>query len=296
VRGARPEREVEAAIERAGVLREGERVLVACSGGPDSVTLAAALHAIAPRIGVEISIAHVNHGVRSSAWQDECIVLQLAAALGVALRIVALQSRSDDEARLRLARYRALAKTANSLRCSVIVTAHHAEDQTETVFLALLRGSGLAGLSGMPARRTLEPGLDLARPLLAVAPESLRSYCHARALPYAVDPTNSDSGRRRNAVREALSNLRPLFPALDRAVARAAEVIAQERLGSPRARLRRSVRERFAADDDLRDLDFAHVEAAVRALESGRSGTYFMKPGIGLRVEDGSIAGIISTK
>jgi len=296
VRGARPEREVEAAIERAGVLREGERVLVACSGGPDSVTLAAALHAIAPRIGVEISIAHVNHGVRSSAWQDECIVLQLVAALGVALRIVALQSRSDDEARLRLARYRALAKTANSLRCSVIVTAHHAEDQTETVFLALLRGSGLAGLSGMPARRTLEPGLDLARPLLAVAPESLRSYCHARALPYAVDPTNSDSGRRRNAVREALSNLRPLFPALDRAVARAAEVIAQERLGSPRARLRRSVRERFAADDDLRDLDFAHVEAAVRALESGRSGTYFMKPGIGLRVEDGSIAGIISTK
>ncbi len=296
MRGARPEREVEAAIERAGVLREGERVLVACSGGPDSVTLAAALHAIAPRIGVEISIAHVNHGVRSSAWQDECIVLQLAAALGVALRIVALQSRSDDEARLRLARYRALAKTANSLRCSVIVTAHHAEDQTETVFLALLRGSGLAGLSGMPARRTLEPGLDLARPLLAVAPESLRSYCHARALPYAVDPTNSDSGRRRNAVREALSNLRPLFPALDRAVARAAEVIAQERLGSPRARLRRSVRERFAADDDLRDLDFAHVEAAVRALESGRSGTYFMKPGIGLRVEDGSIAGIISTK
>jgi tRNA(Ile)-lysidine synthase len=296
VRGARPEREVEAAIERAGVLRQGERVLVACSGGPDSVTLAAALHSIAPRIGVEISLAHVNHGVRSSAWQDECIVLQLAAALRVSLRIVALQSRTDDEARLRLGRYRALTKIANSLRCSVIVTAHHAEDQTETVFLALLRGSGLAGLSGMPARRMLEPGLDLARPLLAVAPESLRAYCHARALPYAVDPTNSDSGRRRNAVREALANLRPLFPALDRAVARAAEVIAQEQRGSPRARLRRSVRERFAADDDLRDLDFAHVEAAVRALESGRSGTYFMKPGIGLRVEDGSIAGIISTK
>ena len=123
--------------------------------------------------------------------------------------------------------------------------------------------------------------MDLARPFLGVTPETLRAYCHARALPYAVDPTNSDAGRRRNAVREALANLRPLFPALDRAVARAAEVIAQEERGSPRARLRRSVRERFAADDDLRDLDFAHVEAAVRALESGRSGTYFMKPGIG---------------
>ncbi|HLY02616.1 MAG TPA: tRNA lysidine(34) synthetase TilS [Candidatus Cybelea sp.] len=296
MRGARPEREVEATIERAGVLREGERVLVACSGGPDSVALAAALHSVAPRIGAEVCMAHVNHGVRSSAWQDECIVLQLAAVLGMPLRIAALQSRTDDEARLRLARYRALAKAAKTMHCSVIATAHHAEDQTETVFLALLRGSGLAGLSGMPARRALEPGLDLARPLLGVAPEMLRAYCHARALPYAVDPTNSDAGRRRNAVREALANLRPLFPALDRAVARAAEVIAEEQRGSPRAGLRRSVRERFAADHDLRDLDFAHVEAAVRALESGRSGTYFMKPGIGLRVEGGSIAGIITTE
>ena len=296
MRGARPERDVEATIERSGVLHRGEHVLVACSGGPDSVALTAALHGAAPRIGVDVSIAHVNHGVRSSARQDECIVLQLAAQLGVPLCIITLQTGTDDEARLRLARYRALAKAASAKRCSVIATAHHAEDQTETVFLALLRGSGLAGLSGMPARRSLEPGLDLARPLLGVAPETLRAYCHARALPYAVDPTNSDAGRRRNAVREALANLRPLFPGLDRAVSRAAEVIAEEERGSPRARLRRSVRERFASDDDLRDLDFAHVEAAVRALESGRTGTYFMKAGIGLRVEEGSIAGIVTTE
>lgn len=296
MRGARPERDVEATIERSGVLHRGEHVLVACSGGPDSVALAAALHNATARMGIDVSVAHVNHGVRSSARQDECIVLQLATQFGVPLSIITLQSRTDDEARLRLARYRALAKAASAKSCSVIATAHHAEDQTETVFLALLRGSGLAGLSGMPARRSLEPGLDLARPLLGVAPETLRAYCHARALPYAVDPTNSDAGRRRNAVREALANLRPLFPALDRAVSRAAEVIAEEERGSPRARLRRSVREHFAADDDLRDLDFAHVEAAVRALESGRSGTYFMKPGVGLRVEGGSIAGIITTE
>jgi tRNA(Ile)-lysidine synthase len=294
MRGARPERDVEAAIERSGVLHRGERVLVACSGGPDSVALAAALHACAQRMGVDVSLAHVNHGVRSSARQDECIVLQLAVQFGVPLSVVALQSSTDNEARLRMARYRALAKTASATACSVIVTAHHAEDQTETVLLALLRGSGLAGLSGMPGRRSLGPGLDLARPVLGVTPETLRAYCHARALPYAVDPTNSDAGRRRNAVREALANLRPLFPALDRAVSRAAEVIAEEERGSPRAGLRRSVREHLAADDDLRDLDFAHVEAAVRALENGRSGTYFMKPGIGLRIEAGSIAGIIS--
>ncbi len=294
MRGANPERAVEAAIEGTAVLREGERVLVACSGGPDSVALAAALHNAAAKLSIDVAIAHVNHGVRSSAWQDECVVLQLGSRLGVSIEIAALQAVAHNEASLRLARYDVLAQTAKRLGCSVVATAHNAEDQTETIFLALLRGSGLVGLSGMRARRSLEPGLDLVRPVLSLTPENLRAYCHARALPYAVDPTNSDPGGRRNAVREALANLRPLFPALDRAVARAAEVIGHEREGTERARLRRSVREHFAADDQLRDLDFTHVEAAVRALENGRSGTYFMKPGIALRIENGRMRGLVT--
>ena len=81
-------------------------MLVACSGGPDSVALAAALHSAGPRMGIDVSFAHVNHGVRSSARQDECIVLQLAAQFGVPLDIVTLQGRTDDEARLRLAALR----------------------------------------------------------------------------------------------------------------------------------------------------------------------------------------------
>lgn len=294
MRGAHPEREVEAAIERAGVFRQGEHVLVACSGGPDSVALVAALHAAAPRIGVEVRIAHVNHAVRAAARQDECVVLDLSARLMLPLDLVELERAAQDEAHLRGERYGALVETARRKGCSVVATAHHAQDQSETVFLALLRGSGPRGLSGMPARRGLAGGVDLARPLLGVEPEALRTYCHARALPYAVDPTNADTNRRRNAVREALTTLRPFFPGLDRAVARAAEVIAQEQKGSPRAQLRRSVRERLAADEQLRDLDFAHVEAAVRALENGRSGTYFMKPGISLRIEGGAMQGIIT--
>ena len=80
-------------------------------------------------------------------------------------------------------------------------------------------------------------------------------------------PPTPICGRRRNAVREALGTLRPLFPGLDRAVARAAEVIAQERR-RVREQLRRSVREHLATMKSLRDVDFAHVEAAVRALEA----------------------------
>ena len=131
----------------------------------------------------------------------------------------------------------------------------------------------------MRARRSLAPALDLARPLLGVPSEELRGYCHARALPYAVDPTNADANLRRNAVREALAALRPLFPGLDSAVARAAELVAEERDGSRRAELREAVREELARQDDLRDIDFLHVEEAVRALEAGRTGIFQMKPG-----------------
>ena len=116
-------------------------------------------------------------------------------------------------------------------------------------------------------------------------------YCHARALPYAIDPSNAQTSLRRNALREALAALRPLFPGLDAAVARAAEVVAEERDAS-RAELRRSVREQLGARTSLRDIDFLHVEAAVRALEGGRTGTFHMKPGIALRIERGIVAGI----
>ncbi|MBV9234045.1 MAG: hypothetical protein JO030_08390, partial [Candidatus Eremiobacteraeota bacterium] len=158
--------------------------------------------------------------------------------------------------------------------------------------LALLRGSGPTGMAGMRGRRPLGSGPSLARPFIGIASERLREYCHARALPYAVDPTNADLGLRRNAVRAALAQLRPIFPGLDRAVARAAELLAAERDATKRSELRRTVREQLAADENLRDIDFTHIEAAVRALEEGRTGTFHMKPGVALRIKRGAICGI----
>ena len=292
MRGAHPEREVERTIERSGVIVQGERVLVACSGGPDSIALAAALRAVAEPMKLALCVAYINHGLRASAWQDECVVLQLAAQLELPADVVALRAETRDEQRLRTARYDALIDLARRRECSVVATAHHAEDQSETVLLALLRGTGPAGLRGMRARRPLAPGLEVARPFLGIPSETLRAYCHARVLPYAVDPSNAQTSLRRNAVREALNALRPLFPGLDAAVARATEVITDERRASPRAELRRCVRAELEREDDLREIDFLHVEAAVRALEDGRTGTFHMKPGIALRIERGAIAGI----
>jgi tRNA(Ile)-lysidine synthase len=292
VRRAHPEREIERAIERGGAIRRGERVLVACSGGPDSVALAAAMNGTAKRMQLDVRAAFVNHGLRASALQDECVVVQVAAQFGMPLEITALEPGGRDEQRLRTARYDALIDAANRNACTVVATAHHAEDQSETVLLALLRGTGPAGLRGMRSRRRLAPGLELARPFLGIPSEALRAYCHRRALPYAVDPTTAQTSLRRNAVREALAALRQFFPGLDAAVARAADVLAEEGDETQRAHLRRTVREQLEREEELRDIDFLHVEAAVRALEGGRTGTFHMKPGVALRIERGAVTGI----
>jgi len=295
VRGAHPEREVERAIRHGGAIRSGERVLVACSGGPDSVALVAVLHALAVPMRLALTVSHVNHGVRASAWQDECVVAGVAAACGLELEVARLASSHGDEASLRDARYDSLTAIARQRECSVVATAHHAEDQSETVLLALFRGAGLQGLTGMRARRPLAEGVELARPLLTVASETLRSVCHAHALPYAIDATNADPGLRRNAVRGTLEALRPLFPGLDEAVARAANLAGDETHPSQRSQLRRHVRACLAEQAELRDVAFTHVEAAVRALEDGGSGTFWMKPGVWLEIRKGEVAGISRT-
>jgi tRNA(Ile)-lysidine synthase len=290
VRGARPESAIEQTIERDGIVRKGERLVIACSGGADSVALAAALAAVRNPMELELTLAYVNHGTRESAFQDECVALRIGATFGIPVCIAQLSGKKRDEASLREARYEALASIARDRGANAVATAHHQEDQSETVMLALLRGTGPDGIGGMRPRRELIDGVDLVRPLLRIAADDLRYYCHVHALPYAVDPTNADAGQRRNAIREALEALRPLFPGLDAAVARTAELVGEELGRTGRAEMRRRVRDALDAEESLRDVDFEHVEAAVRALEAGSSGRFHMKAGVELEIADGAIA------
>ncbi len=289
VRGTRPERALEQIVRRSGALESGERVLVACSGGSDSVGLAALCAAISKPLRLRLTLAHVNHGLRRSAWQDEAVVLRVSAALELPVRICAIDPGAMDEASLRDARYDALVRIARDAGARVVATAHNAEDQTETVLLALFRGTGSKGLGGMALRRKLADGIDLARPLLRSRRSDIRAYVQRAGLPYAVDPTNADESFRRNAVRAALTALRPLFPGLDEAVSRATEVIDAERSAGPVAELRRHVRQTLHREQALRDVDFEHVEAAVRALRLGRSGRFVMAPGVELKIERGAL-------
>lgn len=289
MRGTRPERAIEQAVEQGGVIRKGDAVLIACSGGSDSVGVAAILASIAKPMQLRLTIAHVNHGVRKSAWQDEAVVLRASAALGIPAKTIALRPQREDEATLREARYHALAASARELGANVVATGHNAEDQTETVLLALFRGTGPQGLAGMPARRELAEGIDLARPLLRHTRAGIREYVQFCGLPYSVDPSNADLAYRRNAVREALAGLRPLFPGLDAAVARSAHVVSDELLETQQAALRRQVRASLREHQALRGVDFEHVEAAVRALERGGSGSFTMASGVVVTIENGEL-------
>ncbi len=291
MRGARPEQALVDAIVRDGVLRPNERLIVGCSGGPDSIALAWTL-AAARTLDLDLRLVYVDHARRRSSLQDECVVANASAVLGIPFETASLDGTAAGEAQLRDARYEALLNVARRTGANAVVTAHHAEDQSETVLLALFRGSGAAGLAGMPARRLLAGEIDLVRPLLGYSAAELRTFCHDAGAPYAVDPTNSDASIARNAVREALTALRPLFPQLDRAVSRAAVIAADEAVGSKRASLRRHVRALVEAECGLDDVDFEHVEAAVRALERGASGRFLLKAGIEIEVRDGEIAAV----
>ncbi|MDB5042479.1 MAG: tRNA(Ile)-lysidine synthetase [Candidatus Eremiobacteraeota bacterium] len=261
MRGAHPERALDAVVRRVLRPDPGARVLVACSGGPDSVALAALLDRLAREDRYEIVLAHVDHGRRASAAQDECVVLSVAARLGRTVRILRPLVERDDEATMREARYAALASLAADLEAPFVATAHTAEDQAETVLLALFRGTGPTGLAGMPPVRPLAAGVELIRPVLRATRSQLAAELRRSALPCAVDPTNEDRRYRRNALRPVLAELRRDFPHLDAAIARCAEIVRDELDGNPRAARRRAVRERLRREGRLRDTSFAEIEA-----------------------------------
>ncbi len=286
MRGARPFAALEAAVARTVAPRRGETLVAAVSGGPDSVALAGLLAPAARAAGATLVLAHVNAGLRPSAWQDEAVTLSVGAALSARVVAVSLAPGGADEARLRGERYAALAGIARASSASRIFTAHHAADQSETVLLALLRGTGPGGLGGMSVERELEPGLHLVRPLLRHEPADLAAYAAALHLPHAADPSNADLDYRRNAVRAALARLRPAFPHLDAAVARCATILRDERAGDARAGLRSELRAAIAvASGDARDVSFERLDAAAQALERGTNGRHYLRRGVELIVE-----------
>ena len=205
-------------------LPAGAHLRVAYSGGIDSHVLLHALAAARPSHGYALSAIYIDHGLQpdSRAWGEHCA--RVCAALAVPfdaqrVAVTAIQ-RDGPEAAARRARYTALA--ARLASGEFLLTAHHRDDQAETVLLQLLRGSGVAGLAAMPERAPLGHG-ELLRPLLGFSRAALREYASAQRLEWIEDPSNQVLHLRRNFLRtEIVPRLEQHWPEARQSLARTA--------------------------------------------------------------------------
>nr|WP_229217774.1 tRNA lysidine(34) synthetase TilS [Massilia forsythiae] len=204
-------------------------IAVALSGGLDSMVLLHLAHAHARERGLALHAFHVHHGLspNADAWRDHCA--SACAALGVpfdAREVVVAKGKSGVEAAARKLRYAALGAMCRIHGAGLLLTAHHLDDQAETVLLQLLRGSGPAGLSGMDganrAATLLGDGdLVMARPLLAAARADLETFAAEQGIAWIEDESNSDPRYARNALRHTvMPALAAAFPGFQERIAR----------------------------------------------------------------------------
>ena len=215
-------------------LQPGTRVLVATSGGPDSMALTAillALHRRRDPAVVEPVVGHVDHAIRSSSDAEARFVTTVAGRLGLEAITRRLDWPADatgvTSERARDARWAALDAMAAEVEAAAILTGHHADDQAETVLMRLARGTGLAGLTGIPVARSTPGGRLVLRPLLRQGRTELAALVDAAGLPWIEDPTNHDRTRTRERLRhEVMPALEAIHPRAARHLAALAEECA----------------------------------------------------------------------
>lgn len=201
-------------------------ILLALSGGEDSVVLLSLLADYAKRYGTPVHVAHVDHGIRGAEAERDCaFCMQLANHYG--FRISTLHVRIPDicresgeglEEAARRVRYDWFAELMKKHEIPILAVAHHASDQAETVLLHMSRGTGLRGLCGMAAARPFGDGW-LVRPLLGCAKEEIRAYRASRGLAFVTDSTNADENYTRNRLRgQVMPVMRSVNPRFEAAV------------------------------------------------------------------------------
>ena len=213
-------------------LGRAKRLLIAVSGGPDSTALLLMAAEWAGRRGkIRVEAATVDHGLRPESAEEAKSVAALCRRLGVAHRTLVWKGAKPTtrvQERAREARYRLLVDCARAIRADALVTAHHADDQAETVLFRLLHGSGVSGLRGIDALSARD-GVTLARPLIGVKKRDLVAFVQARRTPFVDDPSNADPRYARTRLRALIARLSEEgldAEALDRLARRAGETEA----------------------------------------------------------------------
>jgi tRNA(Ile)-lysidine synthase len=235
---------------------------VAYSGGADSTAL---LLACAARWPGQVNAIHIHHGLQAAADGFARHCESVCAALGVPLQVVQVDARhapgESPEDAARKARYQALADAARQSGAQQVLLAQHADDQVETLLLALSRGAGLPGLAAMPESFERH-GMDFGRPLLGVSGPAIRAWLAEQGIAWEDDPTNANTAYTRNRIRHGLlPALAQTFPQYRETFARSARHAAQAQ----------------ALLDELAALDLQAAGdppaiAALRALSRARQG------------------------
>lgn len=214
------------AADLAALWRGEGRLGLAVSGGPDSLALLLLAHAALPG---RVAAATVDHGLRAESANEAAMVGQVCAAIGVPHQTLSVAVEPGNiQSRARAARYAALAGWMQQQQLEALATAHHADDQAETLLARLGRGSGVAGLAGVRARGQV-PGtpLPLLRPLLGWRRDELGGVVAAAGLMAVADPSNADDRFDRARIRKAIAGADWLdVPALAQSAANLADADA----------------------------------------------------------------------
>ena len=212
---------IQRTLARLGV-GEGDRLLVAFSGGADSAVL---LHVLRFGLGADVVAAHFDHRMRESSAADAAWVRGVCRAWDVRLieGVAEADLRSEDDARR--ARYAFLRRAAAQAGARWVLTGHHADDQIETVAFRLMRGTGIDGLSGIPPRRG-----RLLRPMLGIPRRRILAYARAQGVRHREDPTNVQRQYARNRIRhDVLPAMRRAQPGVEASLLRLARAARQSR-------------------------------------------------------------------
>lgn len=194
-------------------------IVVAVSGGMDSVSLLDILYYLSTKYNFKLAVAHFNHKIRPNSDEDEEFVRQLADSYGLEfyyssgkVKEYARKNGMSIEVAARNLRYNFFEKTSRTIKADLLATAHNSDDNIETFFINLLRGSGLTGLSGIPEIRQLVKNVRIIRPLLNFSKADIKNYTYERKLKWKEDITNTWLEYTRNKVRlELIPFLRDKF-------------------------------------------------------------------------------------
>ena len=250
---------------------------VALSGGADSTALLLAARDHWPG---QVRALHVHHGLQAAGDDFERHCRQFCHALAVPLDVIQVQAhpvagQSPQDA-ARRARYRALARSAAAQGCTMVLLGQHADDQAETVLLALGRGAGLPGLAAMPERFERD-GMVFARPLLGVPAAAMRQWLLEQGWAFVDDPSNQDEHYRRNRLRARLMPaLAEVMPHYRQTLARSARHAAQAQ--QLLDELARDDLQRIGSPPRLRDLQALSVPRQANALRHWLASAHGARP------------------